>query len=400
MHSYGYPVKSDAHLEDMKPSNLTPAFKRDVNIIRDAVCNTKPKKIRNQDVCGPVLLAMADALCSVLSKGGTPQFAPMWKTTALAANAEMRLQIVDTFTKKLQAQFTPDPKLTFWSLQELHTQMLCALEAWTSKQSFSQPEEAARIVDACWQIIMQASTEKQERWKALLTTAAAEDDDSDEVQDEHAIMHLIPEPIRKIIFPLLAHRTAFRLETQQLKKELASANSARLKAEEEKQDAEEAREEAQTNRVDGRTAQHKYAAKQLELDDALANLDVLQEVALQKSKKLKQSIDEQKEEIKAVLAREAVLEQKLSKAIAEKNEGVQREKLLQSEKSQASDVAETESKKRKYVEKSTEKLNKNITVLQNREQELEIALQQSAAAEQKLRMENTRLRMLVTAQQM
>jgi len=115
---------------------------------------------------------------------------------------------------------------------------------------------------------------------------------------------------------------------------------------------------------------------------------------------LKQTIEDQNKDIRAALEREAVLHQQNAKVITEKNDSLRRERQLQDEKSQACEMSATESKKRKQCEKSTEKLQKNITVLQTREQELETAFQQSTAAEQKLRMENTRLRMQITAQQM
>ncbi len=379
-----YPVKNDAHLEDMHPKNLTPAFKRDIQVIKDAVYATQPKKIRNQDVSGPVLLAMADVLCSILSKGGTPVLAPIWKTAALAANAEMREQIVQTFTKKLQMQYSSQPHLNFWNLQDLKSQMLTAIQTWASKQSFSQPEDAVMLIDTCWQHIENASKEKLEQWKVAVQTPESNIDDED---GNKSVSQLIPESLREIMLDMLKDCAKAQFELKACKIELQEAIDAI-------ENAKKWNVGTMKNEDDVRMAQSELQRTQNELNDIIASYNVFEEVVVERTKNLKQTVTEQKLELQACAEKEELLKQELAKLQHEKNDILKQKQLHQVENEKLVKELASESKKRKTCETAVSNLNDKVIYLQTRKEESDNAFAHVSTEHNKLRADNLKLKML------
>ncbi len=300
------PVVNKVHLQNMHPSNLTPGFKRDFDNVRRAVLQTQPQQIQGRNVNGAVILALAENLCAILSKPGTPQLAPMWKAAALAASSEMRKQITKQFAVKLQAKYSPVPKVTFWTTEELKDQMTQALSVWAEKQAYSQPDEAIVMLTEFWNIVNQSSQEKTETWKTALLkdqsspTKAEESDASDsEDDDDHKTAkpllatHLLPLELREVIMPLFT-------ECLQLKQKLSEAQ-ARL--EQTEADFASSREALASNAVlacnseELLHAQAALAAVTTELQEFQATHDKFRDLAVEKAEAQKALIEEQRVEI-------------------------------------------------------------------------------------------------------
>ncbi len=382
-----YPVNNESELEDMQLRHLKPAFKRDVQIVKDNICASQPKKINSQEMSGPVLLAMADMLCNILSKGGVPKLAPMWKTASDAVNAELRHQIIKSFTQNLHEQFSPEPQLLFWSTKEMQVQMLCALRTWASKQSICQPEDAILMIESCWETIQTASILKLEQWKTNL------------VKNAQDVSHLLPQAVREAVAPVFVRCNNLEQDLLNAKLQSDEATSA---LEQVRSTQHSSLASALTNEDELKVIRLDLHRTRAELEEVMNAHTTFREATLEKQKKLKQIVQEHKTETQEWNDKEQQFLQEtaqLTKRVEELTHEKQSNNtecitLRQSTKEATTQVA-SEMRKRKLTEDQMKTVETEMNFLKQNKIQLDSTVSQLTNEQSKLKMENFKLQCLV-----
>jgi len=270
------PVQRDSDLEHMQ--HLLPAFERDVQFVQDNVYHSTPmKKFNGRDVTGPVMLAMAESLCAILSKGDkAPKLVSVWENARLAANAEARYKTLEHFNTNLHAHSTPEPKLFFWGMETIEHQLKNALQTWARLSLGARIEDTTSLVEGCLQSAQTSSQVKMTQWIDAMSKA---NDDS--------FLHLLPQTLQQALNPWMEQHKKMEQELVLCKQQLEEVSSQLelLHTTQHK-----SLESALVNEEQLRQTKQELQHKSTELEELLAAHAAFRETAMMQKTQLEQQL--------------------------------------------------------------------------------------------------------------